>query len=85
MANLVERFKNAVLTEAVINRGAGVGLVDAFAKGVNFHLDRYLERPGVDASTAQALRDMAARVVDRTRAAGRVEASEIEAWISEET
>jgi hypothetical protein len=33
-----------VLTEAVINRGAGVGLVDAFAKGVMFHLDRYLER-----------------------------------------
>jgi hypothetical protein len=37
MADVVENFKNAVLTEAVMNRGPGIDLVDAFAKSVMFH------------------------------------------------
>jgi hypothetical protein len=84
MADLVETFRNAVLSEAVTCRGHGIYLVNAFANGVTFRLDRYLDQIGVDPSTAQALRDMAARAIDRARAAGQVEVSEIEACISEE-
>jgi hypothetical protein len=78
MADVVENFKNAVLTEAVMNRGPDIDLVDAFANSGMFHLERYLVEPGVDASTAQTLRDIAARAIDRARTAGRVEAFEPE-------